>query len=84
MVLEVVTPSGSAVSSNADEVIVPGAEGEFGVLPGHTAFMSALRPGTLRYRNGSETQTMTIGAGLVEVTGHDKVVVLTDRAVRAD
>ena len=42
MHLEVVTPTGTAVSTNVDEVIVPGAEGEFGVLAGHTPFMSAL------------------------------------------
>ena len=84
MQLEVVTPAGSAVSTNADEVIVPGAEGEFGVLPGHTPFMSALKPGTLRYRGPDGAQTLVIGAGLVEVTGADKVVVLTDKASRAD
>jgi len=84
MLLEVVTPAGSAVSTNADEVIVPGAEGEFGVLPGHTPFISALRPGNLRYKSGAEVHTLSIGAGLVEVTGLDKIVVLTDRAVRPD
>ena len=84
MQLEVVTPTGSAVQTAADEVIVPGAEGEFDVLPGHTPFMSALRPGILRYRHGSENQTLAIGPGLVEVTGADKIVVLTDRAVRPD
>lgn len=84
MHLEVVTPTGTAVSSTVDEVIVPGAEGEFGVLAGHTAFMSALKPGILRYKNGSESHTLSIGAGLVEVTGSDKVVVLTDRAARPD
>jgi F-type H+-transporting ATPase subunit epsilon len=84
MLLEVVTPTGSAVSTNADEVIVPGAEGEFGVLGGHTPFVSALKPGSLRYRTGAEMRVLSIGAGLVEVTGLDKVVVLTDRATRPD
>jgi F-type H+-transporting ATPase subunit epsilon len=84
MLLEVVTPTGSAVSTNADEVVVPGAEGEFGVLAGHTPFMSALKPGSLRYRTGAEMHVLSIGAGLVEVTGLDKVVVLTERATRPD
>jgi F-type H+-transporting ATPase subunit epsilon len=84
MLLEVVTPTGSAISTNADEVVVPGAEGEFGVLTGHTPFVSALKPGSLRYRTGAETHVLSIGAGLVEVNGLDKIVVLTERATRPD
>jgi F-type H+-transporting ATPase subunit epsilon len=84
MQLEVVTPTGNALTTETDEVIVPGAEGEFGVLAGHTPFMSALKPGTLRYRTGGTTQALSIGAGLVEVTGQNRVVVLTDRASTSD
>ena len=83
MQLEIVTPAGSALTTETDEVIVPGAEGEFGVLAGHTPFMSALKPGTLRYRAQGTTQSLAIGAGLVEVTGQNRVVVLTDKATPA-
>lgn len=84
MQLEVVTPQGSAVTTEADEIIVPGAEGEFDVLPGHTPFMSALKPGLLKYRSAGQMDQLAIGAGLVEVTGANRVVILTDRAAAPD
>ncbi len=84
MHLEVVTPQKTAVSSEVDEVTVPGLAGDFGVLPGHTAFITALRPGTLTYRaKGGAASTLTIGPGYCEVDGKDKVVVLTQSADKA-
>jgi F-type H+-transporting ATPase subunit epsilon len=84
MNLEVVTPQGTAVTAEIDEVTAPGARGEFGVLPGHTPFLSALKPGVLRYRSkGASAATWAIGAGYVEVTGTDRVVVLTQRSQKA-
>jgi F-type H+-transporting ATPase subunit epsilon len=81
MKLEVITPAGTLVTAEIDEVTAPGTRGEFGVLPGHTPFMSALRPGTLRYRKGGEQKVLSVGAGYVEVSGEDRIVVLVDRAV---
>ncbi|MBM4121397.1 MAG: F0F1 ATP synthase subunit epsilon, partial [Nitrospira sp.] len=52
LLLEVVTPDKLLLSKQVDEVIAPGAEGEFGVLPGHCHFLSTLRIGELRYRIG--------------------------------
>jgi F-type H+-transporting ATPase subunit epsilon len=79
MHIEIVTPTGTAVSTDADEIVAPGSEGEFGVLPGHTAFMSAIKPGVLRYRTGGTQHSLAVGPGLVEVTGHDSVIVLVER-----
>ncbi len=84
MHLEVVTPTGTAVEAEVDEVTAPGQGGEFGVLPGHTSFLSALRPGVLRYVKSGQENRLAISTGLVEVTGTDRVVVITNRTARMD
>ncbi len=83
MHIEIVTPTGTAVSTDADEIVAPGSEGEFGVLPGHTPFLTAMRPGVLRFRRGGTEEVLAVGSGLVEVSGTDKVVVITDRSAKA-
>ena len=52
--LEVATPTRLVVSSEADEVVAPGTEGYFGVLPGHAAFLTTLASGELTYRQGRD------------------------------
>lgn len=81
--LELVTPERLLLSEDVDEVILPGYEGEFGVLPGHTQFLAILNIGVMRYRKGSATETIALGGGFAEVTP-DRVVVLADTAERAD
>jgi len=82
--VEVVTPEKAALSTEADELVAPGVRGEFGILSGHTPFISALKPGVLMARKGQKKQLFAIGAGYAEVDGHDKIVVLTQTAVRAE
>jgi F-type H+-transporting ATPase subunit epsilon len=77
--LEIVTPYGSVFSGDADEVTAPGAEGEFGVLPGHAPFISTLKTGMLVCRQGSENIYFFVGWGYAEA-GPEKVVVLADSA----
>lgn len=84
MHLEVVTPTGTAVDAEVDEVTAPGQIGEFGVLPGHTPFLSALRPGVLRYGKGGQESRLAISTGLVEVTGTDRVIIMTDRTAKPE
>lgn len=84
MQIEVVTPKGIAVSAEADEVVAPGQNGEFGVLPGHSPFISAMRPGVLRVMKGGQEQRLAVGTGLVEVTGTDKVVVMTELMAKVE
>ncbi len=84
MQIEVVTPSGTAVSTETDEVTAPGARGEFGVLPGHTPFISALRAGVLSFKKGGKRTVFAVGTGFAEVSGHDRVVVLTQQAQAAE
>ncbi|MBN2418701.1 MAG: F0F1 ATP synthase subunit epsilon [Deltaproteobacteria bacterium] len=75
--LEVVTPAGIIADVEADIVVAPGSEGEFGVLPGHINFLSGIVPGELRYTNGDKTEYMAISSGFAEVS-NDKVSVLVD------
>jgi F-type H+-transporting ATPase subunit epsilon len=86
MHVEVVTPKGIAFAGDADEVIAPGASGEFGVLPGHTPFLTALKAGPLTVRKGGDKTVLTVGAGYAEVSGPtrgDKIVVLVQEARKA-
>jgi F-type H+-transporting ATPase subunit epsilon len=67
--LAIVTPERKVVDQSVDSVVLPGIEGEFGVLPGHEAFLSALQPGVVRYRAGSDSSRMAVSTGFAEVTG---------------
>jgi F-type H+-transporting ATPase subunit epsilon len=81
--LELVTPERLLVSEEVSEVIAPGYEGEFGVLPDHTPFLAILDIGILRYRTGSGMEKIAVGGGFAEV-GPDRVVVMADVAEKAE
>jgi F-type H+-transporting ATPase subunit epsilon len=81
--LEVVTPESLLLSREVDEVIAPGSEGDFGVLPGHTHFLSTLRIGELSYRVGEETHYMSVLWGFAEVTP-TRVTILAEVAEKAE
>ena len=83
ILLEVVTPEKLLLSQQVDEVIAPGSEGEFGVLPGHCHFLSTLRIGELRYRIGDQTNSMAVLWGCAEVTPN-KVTVMAEIAEKAE
>jgi F-type H+-transporting ATPase subunit epsilon len=80
--LELVTPERLLLSEDVDEVIAPGYEGEFGVLPEHTQYLSILNIGLLRYRKGGEVRKIALGGGFAEVTP-ERVVVMAETAERA-
>ncbi len=77
--LEIVTPQRLIVSDEVAELIAPGAEGYFGVLPGHTPFMTTLDVGELIYRKGKDERHLAVTWGYVEVRG-DRVIVLAETA----
>lgn len=81
--LELVTPERLLVSEEVDEVIAPGYEGEFGVLPDHTPYLAILEIGILRYRKGTGTRKIAVGGGFAEV-GPDRMVVMADVAEKAE
>ncbi len=83
LLLEVVTPDRLLLSQEVDEVIAPGTNGEFGVLPGHCHFLSTLRIGELRYRVGELTSFMSVLWGFAEVTPR-KVTILAEIAEKAE
>ncbi len=75
--LEIVTPERAILKEEVDEVVVPGLLGEFGVLPGHTTYLTELGQGRLTYTKGTESKTLNLTGGVAEVCG-DRVVVLAD------
>lgn len=83
LTLDIVTPYGHIFTDEVDELVAMGSEGEFGVLPGHSPFLTTLKIGMLTYKKGSETGIFFISSGYAEV-GPDKVTILADSAERSD
>src|SRR6476660_4013463 len=82
LTLEIVTPDRALLREEVDEVVVPGSEGEFGVLPGHTPLLSMLKIGELWYRQGQEKHFLAVAFGFVEVLP-DRVTVPAQVGERA-
>jgi F-type H+-transporting ATPase subunit epsilon len=83
LTLELVTPRRTIVHESVDEVVLPGTDGYFGVLPGHTPFLSTLAIGEMWYRKGTERTYLVVASGFAEVLP-DRVTVLAEIAERAD
>ena len=82
--VEIVTAERVVYSEEGvEEVVAPGADGEFAVLPQHAAFITTLAPGVMRILKAGEEDEMVITGGFLEVR-NDRVVVLADAAERAD
>lgn len=81
--VEIVTPEAMVASEEVDEITVSGAEGEFGVLPGHCHMLSALKVGGVSYKSGGAVKYLALGGGYAEV-GPDKVTILAESAEFSD
>ena len=81
--LEIVSPERRAYTDEVDMVIVPGIDGQLGILPHHTRLISVLGVGELRIKKGGTEQSMLISGGFVEVRP-DKVIVMADLAEHSD
>jgi F-type H+-transporting ATPase subunit epsilon len=81
--LQIVTPDKLVVREQVDEVQIPGSEGYFGVLPGHTPLLASLAVGELWYRKGSEKTYVSIAFGFAEVLP-EGVTILAQLAERAE
>ena len=79
LLLEVVTPDRLVLSAEAEVVVCPGVEGQFGVLPGHIPFLSALDIGEMYYKAGGKTEYLAVSGGFAEVTG-EKVTIVAESA----
>ena len=81
--LQIVSADRSLVNETVDEVEIPGADGYFGVLPGHTPLLALLQVGELWYRQGQEKHYLSIAFGFAEVLP-DRVTILAQIAEKAD
>ena len=79
LLLEIVTPERLAYSDTVDSVVLPGSEGELGVLPHHAPLVSMLGVGELRIRKGGAEESFAIVGGFLQVRP-DKVVVMAETA----
>jgi F-type H+-transporting ATPase subunit epsilon len=77
--LEIVTPEKLAYSDEVDAVVLPGGDGELGVLPHHAPLVSTLGAGELRLRKGGQEESFAIIGGFLQVLP-DKVVVMAETA----
>jgi F-type H+-transporting ATPase subunit epsilon len=78
---ELVSPEQLLISEPADQVIVPGLEGEFTVLAGHAPLVSTMRPGIVTVDAGGTTQRLFVRGGLAEVTPDRGLTILADLAL---
>lgn len=81
--LEIVTPYGSVFSDEVDEITADGSEGEFGVFPQHSPFITTLKTGMLTCKQGGTNLIFFVSGGYAEV-GPDKVIILGDSAERSE
>tara|TARA_B100001123_G_scaffold428402_1_gene545302 strand:+ start:47902 stop:48318 length:417 start_codon:yes stop_codon:yes gene_type:complete len=79
LTLEVVTAERSLVNETIDEAEVPGSDGYFGVLPGHTPFLAALKVGDLWFRQGEKITHLSVAFGFAEVLP-DRIRILAKNA----
>ncbi|MCD6186442.1 MAG: F0F1 ATP synthase subunit epsilon [Deltaproteobacteria bacterium] len=80
--LEIVTPEKAVVSEDVQIVMSPGTEGEFGVLAGHTPFLTSLKIGTINYKNSEGKEAFVFVSGGFTEALPDKVTVLAESAER--
>ncbi|MGI9239306.1 MAG: ATP synthase F1 subunit epsilon [Verrucomicrobiales bacterium] len=78
--LEIVTPEKEIFSDEVDTCVLPGIDGEMGVLPSHAPLVTIITPGELSYTKGGETMFLAVGEGFIEV-GPEVVSVMTDMAI---
>jgi len=81
--LEVVAPEKMVMARAVDMVTISGAEGDFGVLPGHAALVSSIRPGFLEIEDNKQSEKMFIGGGFIEVL-EDKVSILATEILSSE
>jgi F-type H+-transporting ATPase subunit epsilon len=78
--LEIVTPEALAYQAEVEGVIVPGVDGELGILPQHVGLMTQIVPGELRIQQGGKELRMAVGEGFLEVRP-DRVSIMTEMAI---
>ena len=81
---ELVSPDQLLVAEDVEMVVVPGGEGDFGVLPGHSPMISTVRPGVIHvFTSGNVSSRIFVAGGFAEVTG-SRCTVLAEEALAVD
>lgn len=81
--VDIVTAERLVFSEDADIVMVPGVDGELGILPHHAPIMTMIKPGEVLVRKGAEEYSLAVSGGFLEVKP-DHITILADAAERAD
>lgn len=82
--LDILTPMGPKRRGvEVAGVEIPGLLGELGVLPDHVPFITPVVPGVVRFREGDGSARIAVGAGFLEVTRDNRVVILVERALES-
>jgi len=79
MLFELATPARMLVTAEVDEIVAPGSEGYFGVLPGHAALLTTLGSGEVSYRSEQREHFLAVTGGFAEVRG-ERVIILAENA----
>ncbi|HER26540.1 MAG TPA: ATP synthase F1 subunit epsilon [Rhodospirillales bacterium] len=83
--LEIITPGKLLLSESADMVVIPGGEGDFGVLPGHAPLLAGVRPGTIQvYQGDKVVKSIFVEGGIAEVSGEQCTVLAEEALAVAD
>lgn len=78
--VEIVTPAKLVLCQDVDMVVIPGTEGDFGVLKNHAPLISSIRPGVVEIQNDAKIQKIFISGGFAEVTGEQCTILATEFA----
>lgn len=78
--LRIVTPKAQLLDEEVREVVGPGTQGEFGVLPNHITFLSSIEPGVVQFRSSGGSRKVAVRGGFVEVLGNVMTVLADDAA----
>jgi len=81
--LEIITAERQVFSDDVNTVVVPGVDGELGVLPHHAPLITMIRPGEVLVRKDSEETYLFVSGGFLEVRP-DKIIILADACERYD
>lgn len=77
---DLVSPEARVFSGEVDMVVVPGSEGDFGVLPGHAPFMATIRTGTIDVHAGNVVTRIFVHGGFAEVTPQGLIILAEETA----
>lgn len=80
LTLEIVTPTAPVYSDTVDTVVIPGIDGELGILPGHVPLLTVINGGELRVTKQGRTQSLVVSGGFAQVAGN-KVSILAEYAI---